>query len=403
MSAPAFDAVIAGGGLSGLSLAAHLASQGWGDRSVLLVDDHHAHPTAVAWGFWSAGPGLLDAAVGRSFDRVRIHAAGATRDLRLDRYRYRVVRRTELDRVVRERLAPCAGFQFRSGRVQEIRDEGDRASVIVDGESIACRWAFDSVSGPDHAGPVDARLAFTGWEVRADRPVFDPAIPVLFDFRTPQRDGSRFLYVLPDGPDRALVELTEFVPRGARPPNAADRRGALARYLSDVVGLDDPHIVRAESAVLPLRTRPGPRRAGTVLAIGATGGLVKASTGYAFQRIQRDSAAIAASLVRHGHPFALPELRSRYRLLDAVLLDVLQRDPAQLELAFAALFRANPAWRVLAFLDETTNVRDDLRIMASLRPWPYLRALIRRLAMGPAGSGPMALRGRADRVQAQDG
>jgi len=399
MSAPPFDAVIAGGGLSGLSLAGHLASRGWGDRSVLLVDDTRARPAAVSWGYWSAEPGLLDAAAWRAFDRVRIHAAGTMRDLSLGRYQYRVVRRPELDRVVRGLLSTCAGFQIRSGRVQRIRDEGDRATVTVDGETIGCRWAFDSVSGPDLAGPADAQLAFTGWEVRSDRAPFEPDVPVLFDFRTPQRDGSRFVYVLPDGPGRALVELTEFVPRGARPPSAADRRSALARYLCGVVGIDDYHIARAESAVLPLRTRPSPRRAGTVLAIGATGGLVKASTGYAFQRIQRDSAAIADSLVRHEHPFALPQSRSRYRLLDAVLLEVLRHDPAQLELAFAALFRANPAERVLAFLDESTSVRDDLRIMASLRPWPYLAGLARhtrhRLALRPTGPGWSPLPGRA--------
>jgi len=394
-----FDAVIAGGGLSGLSLAAHLAVQGWGDRSVLLVDDPHVHPPAAAWGFWSIDDGPLAAAVSRSYREVRVHAGGADRRLALGRYRYRVVRRPELDRVVRALLAGRAGIQVRSGRVQRIHDLGDHATVTVDGETIACRWAFDSVSGPDGAQPVDARLAFTGWEVRTDRSVFDPEVPVLFDFRTPQEDGARFVYVLPDEPDRALVELTEFVPRSAQPPSVAQRRTALRRYLSEVVGVDHYDIVRAESAVLPLRTRPRRRRTGSVLAIGATGGLVKASTGYAFQRIQRDSAAITASLVRYGHPFALPVAPPRYELLDAVLLDVLEHDPGQLELAFARLFRPNAVERTLAFLDEATTLRDDLRMMASMRPWPYLAGLARHarhhLALRPTGPGSSTLPVRA--------
>jgi hypothetical protein len=44
MSRPEFDAVIAGGGLSGLSLAAHLATRGWRDRAVLVIDDMTAEP-----------------------------------------------------------------------------------------------------------------------------------------------------------------------------------------------------------------------------------------------------------------------------------------------------------------------------------------------------------------------
>jgi len=47
---PHYDAVIAGGGLSGLSLAAHLAAFGWRDHSVLVVDDPAARPSAQSWG-----------------------------------------------------------------------------------------------------------------------------------------------------------------------------------------------------------------------------------------------------------------------------------------------------------------------------------------------------------------
>lgn len=379
MGRPRFDAVIAGGGLSGLSLAAHLARLGWGDRSVLVVDDERARPSAVSWGYWSARPVLLEAAVARRYDQVRVHASGVSRRLPLRRYRYHLVRRADLRAVVGSMVDCCPGFELRSGRVEHIDGGDGGATVTVDGETLDASWVFDSVTAPEDATPVDAQLAFTGWQVRADRPVFDPVTPVLFDFRTPQAGGSRFVYVLPDGPDQALVELTEFVPRTIAPPSGARRRDAVARYLDEVLGLADYEVLRTESAVLPLRVHPVQRRHGRVLPIGAAAGLIKASTGYGFPRIQRDSAAIARSLVRYGHPFATAPVRRWYRLLDALLLDVLAGDPAQLELAFARLFAANPADRVLRFLDEASRLDEDLRLMASLPPAPYLRALARRV------------------------
>jgi lycopene beta-cyclase len=365
-----FDAVIAGGGLAGLSLAAHLAAGGWRYRSVLVVDDPAHPPTAVSWGFWSAGPGLLHAAVSRSYRRVRIHAAGESRVLPLDPYRYHVVRRPDLYRVVRALTDRCPGFRFLDGHVEHVDERG---VVTVDGRTVGAAWVFDAVTAPPPGTPVDARLAFTGWEVRCARPRFDPGTPVLFDFRTP---GARFLYVLPEDPYRALVELTAFVPRHEQPPTPAGREAALAGYLGD----RGYEILRTESAVLPLRTRPPDRGTGRVLRIGARGGLVKASTGYAYQRIQRDSTAIAGSLARHGHPFDRPAPRRRYRLLDAVLLDVLRHDPARLEDAFARLFAANPAARVLRFLDEDTGLAEELRLIAALPPLPYLRAAAGTLA-----------------------
>ncbi|MBO0868715.1 MAG: hypothetical protein J2P15_09145 [Micromonosporaceae bacterium] len=377
MTAGRFDAVIAGGGLSGLSLAGHLAAGGWADRRVLVIDQAEPGPSASCWAFWSARPGLLDSAVSRSFRQVAVHAGGTSLVLPLRPYRYRVVRRPDLRRAVAGLLAGCPGFAVRRGRVQRVGDGTEVAEVVVDGERIHTRWVFDSVSPARCDEPADARLAFTGWEVRCDRPTFDPHTPVLFDFRTPQPDGARFVYLLPDGEYRALVELTEFVPRHARPPAPAQRCAALARYLRDVVGTATYTIARTESAVLPLRAHPPSRTGCHILRTGARAGLVKASTGYAYQRIQRDSAAIAGSLARYGHPFDIPGSRRRYRLLDAVLLAVLDRRPAQLERAFARLFTTNPAARVLRFLDEDSNLRDELALIRGLPPAPYLRAATR--------------------------
>jgi lycopene beta-cyclase len=383
MKAGRFDAVIAGGGLSGLSLAAHLAARGWSDRSVLVIDEGGPAPPATCWAFWSARPGLLDSAVSRTFRQVAVHAGGTSSVLPLGPYRYRVVRRPDLSRAVTGVVAGCPGFAVRPGRVERVGDGIDLAEVTVDGERLRSSWVFDSVSPPPRDTPADARLAFTGWKVHCDRPTFDPHTPILFDFRTPQAGGARFVYVLPDAPHRALVELTEFVPRHGRPADTADRCEALAAYLRDVLGSRAYTIARTESAVLPLRAYPPSRAGRRVLRIGARAGLVKATTGYAYQRIQRDSVAIARSLVRHGHPFDVPSSRRRHRLLDAVLLDVLDHEPAQLERAFIRLFSTNPAERVLGFLDEDSNLRDELRLIISLPPAPYLRATGRRLFLPP--------------------
>ncbi len=354
--------VIAGGGMSGLSLAAHLS--GW---PVTVVDDGSRDLERMAWASWSDRPGLLDAAVSRSFDRIRVHAGGRTRVVGLGRYRYRVVRGADLARVVRE-LAPTC--RFRHGHVDLVED----GRVVVDGERVPARWVFDSVGGP--MPDPDCRLVFRGWHVRAERPVFDPDVPTLFDFRTPQ-SGASFVYVLPVDPHRALVEHTSFA-RG--PVDTAVQREALREYLSDVVGTGGHEVDREEAAELPLSSRTTPRRRGNVLAIGARGGLVKASTGYGYQRVQRDSAAIARSLRRHGHPFDLPVPPARFPLYDGVLLDVVAAEPARLEQAFAALFRHPTAEPALRFLDERTSPAAEWRLFAAMPAAVYLSAVRGRLS-----------------------
>jgi lycopene beta-cyclase len=73
-----------------------------------------------------------------------------------------------------------------------------------------------------------------------------------------------------------------------------------------------------------------------------------------------------------------------------VLLEVLDRDPAELERAFTRLFLANPAERVLRFLDEDTGIADELRLIATLSPAPYLRAAAGRAIRRSGTYGPLA-------------
>jgi lycopene beta-cyclase len=384
VSRPDYDAVLAGGGLSGLSLAAHLATSGWRDRAVLVVDDPAA-AHAESWGYWSAEPGLLDAAASVTYRQIRVIAAGRSAVVPLDPYRYRVVRRPDLRRVVRQLATGCPNLEFRTGRVYSVHDLADRAEVVVDGERFSASWVFDSVTRVPSLGPPDGRLAFTGSAVRCDRPVFEPETPTLFDFRAGVAGHARFFYVLPEDERRAFVELTEFVPRRATPPGFDEGTVALDRYLRDVLACGGYSTGRTESAVLPLRTSPSLRRGQHVLAIGARGGLVKASTGYAYQPIQRDSRAIVDSLVRHGHPFDLPNGHRRHRILDKALLELLDREPEQLEQAFASLFLDCPVGMVLRFLDEQSALSEELRLIGALAPMPFLRASARYLTAKAGG------------------
>ncbi|GHS86820.1 hypothetical protein AGMMS50218_07430 [Actinomycetota bacterium] len=387
------DALIIGGGAAGLALAARLADSEFRRRRVIVVDDDSRPLADRAWAYWSDVAADTEAAGAQAFDRFWVRTGDAAHLVELDRFRYRTVTGPELDRATDAALAGAPGFARVRGQVSAVSDGPHGASVVVDGRTVRADWVFDSVGvrDPTRAGvglPIRAagsghRLVFTGRRIETDVDVFDPCAPVLMDFRTGQGADLAFVYVLPAGPRVALVEHTRFTAAADVRPGAGDT--ALDAYLRDILRVGTHRVLATEHGTIPLVTTRPPRPGHRVVLIGTPAGMVRASTGYGYARIQRHSAALARSLATHGHPFDVPDAPARYRTLDRVLLEVIDREPARVVDVFARLFAASPGDRVLEFLDERTSVVQELALILTLPPAPFLRAVAALITRPPSG------------------
>lgn len=369
---PRFDFLIAGGGVSGLSLACHLA-RAFPGRSIAVVDKNPRDLDKRNLSYWSRRPTLWDAHARGDWSRLVVRTDRFDRTFELGEYRYRSVRGADFAAAAHRLLEQHPAVSRVEAEVTELRDDSRGAALAAGGEWLEGEWLFDGRLLAEDAqarpGRVLLRQHFLGWEVETERDAFDTAAPTFLDFRVGQEGATRFFYVLPFSPRHALVEL---VAHGEAPDEAM-----LAEHLAHRLGVEAYRTVAVESGASPLTDRPFRRRLGArTLAIGVHGGRLKASTGYAFTRIERDSEAIVASLRRHGHPFDLPRDRRLFRLLDTLLLRVMQRSPPRIAGAFEGLFGRNPIARVLRFLDEEATLGEVLRVGWSMPALPFLAELL---------------------------
>ncbi len=375
-----YDFILAGGGLAGLSLAFHLIRSPLRERSILIVDKDAKDRNDRTWCFWTKRPTVFDGIVYRSWDRLRFIGEGFARDFTLGDYRYQMIRGIDFYHFVRQELAARPNVTFAQGVVDSVEGGAREARVKVGDQVFTGAWLFDSLYKPAEreTTPVryrDLKQHFKGWEIETQRDAFDPSTPTLFDFRTPQNGTMRFVYMLPFSERRALIEYTLF---SAELLKREEYERGLREHIESRLGIGDYRIVEEEDGIIPMTDRPFPRRAGQrVMNIGIRGGRVKPSTGYAFLRVQRDSAAIVQSLLERGHPFGVPRDSAWYRLHDSIMLEVMARNGGRMARIFTDLFKNNPIERVFRFLDEAGAIHDDLRLLASLPPWPFLRALLR--------------------------
>lgn len=374
-----YDFILAGGGAAGLSLALRLA-QAFPDRKILILDREPKRTNDRTWCFWSVHPNPYPAATFRNWDRLAFYGINFTKTYVLSPYRYYMIRGIDFYRYAYDQLSNFPNVQFEYGEVGRIQEDQEHASVSLNGRAFEGEWVFSSLYDPKKITKQPRRYHylkqhFRGWEIETSTSCFDPQMPTLFDFRIPQNGQMRFMYILPFSEREAMVEYTLFSPELL---NDEEYDTALQNYITDILKIKEYRIKAVENGVIPMSDQPLPRKLGErILAVGTLGGRVKPSSGYAFLRIQKDSEAIVRSLLQQGHPFDLPDSPSRYHLFDSIMLQVMQRHGGEMHHIFTQLFRNNPIQRVFAFLDENQSFPEDLKILASLPPLPFIRALLR--------------------------
>ncbi len=375
---PTYDIILAGGGGAGLSLAYHLLNSEMKDRSILVIDQERKENNDRTWCFWETEPGPFESIVHQHWQRMYFHGPGFSQLMDLQPYTYKMVRGQDFYRFVYQTLQLHANVTVVQEQINELREQADGVAVITGQQTYFGKWVFSSLRNSDEASRVKDKQYllqhFKGWEIRTKQSFFNPQQATLMDFRIEQHGDCRFMYVLPTDDQTALVEYTIFSDELLEPETYTRE---LKRYMPEFLGLNesDYEVLHEEFGVIPMTDMKYPRRQGKrIIRIGTAGGATKASTGYTFQRIQRDSAELVQQLVTTGRPQRLPlNGRRRFHLFDSVLLNVMGRGLYPARESFADLFRKNPPARVLRFLDEDTHLGEDLAIMNSVPKLPFIK------------------------------
>ncbi len=374
-----FDFILAGSGAAGLGLAYHMVNSPLRDCSILIIDKEVKNKNDRTWCYWTDQTTLLDTIVYRSWDHLKFISDDFERSFTLFPYQYHMIRGIDFYEKTTQVLSKH-NVHFAHGAVEQIKDGEDIAEVVVGGTSYYGKWVFDSLFSPsefhvDTSRYHDVKQHFKGWEIETNQDAFDPRVMTLFDFRTPQKGSMRFIYILPFSSRRALVEYTLF---SARLLTEEEYAEGLSNYIQNILGLKEYRILAEEKGIIPMTDQPFPRCGGKrILFTGTKGGRVKPSTGYAFLRIQQDSAAIVQSLLKYGHPFHLPDSPWVFKMSDSVMLQLMHRRGNLMKPIFTQLFQNNPIHRIFRFLDETASPIDTILLMTSLSPLPFIQALLK--------------------------
>ena len=376
-----YSFIIAGGGMSGLSLAYYLTQSDLKDESILLISqDELGHPKKT-WCYWSEEVETFDKIAEKSWQHLWFHEANVTSNLlAIQPFTYSKISSDTWFAYVVAELQKHPNVHFFKANIHHFSFAGCGSNVHTSrGEFHAKKKIFDSITPIlcEPANEKHIKQHFLGWVIKSHFPIFKDESAHLFDFRVAFEKECEFMYVLPTSNREALFEYTYF---SGKIRTKEQYREKIKNYLLAYYNLtqDEYDLVEEEFGIIPMRPSQLPSQClhDKILRIGTSGGFVKPSTGYSFLRTQHLLVDLVQNLVSNKlNGQVIPENRFK-SWLDKVFLQVLIDQNIAGNEVFEALFRKNSPQKMLRFLAEKTTWKEDLGLMTTVPMWPFLRAAI---------------------------
>ncbi|MCC4211317.1 lycopene cyclase family protein [Leeuwenhoekiella parthenopeia] len=370
-----YDYLILGAGLSGLMLAQALVSDPYfKDKRILLLDKSEKNTNDRTWCFWSENTRDWDAVISKKWERIAFKGENFSAEIPLDSYSYNKIEGIDFYESVFRKLRASKQLTFKTEAFQSLTETSEYVEVTTSSATYTAGKVFSSILSPERLKnqtkyPV-LQQHFIGWEVRTQEPVFDPEVATFMDFTIPQRGNTRFMYLLPTAPNKALVEYTLFSEHLL--PDE-EYEAAIEDYM-EALGASQYELVSTEKGSIPMTAYPFEKHnTRRVLHVGTAGGWTRGSTGYTFTYTLKRTSELVAFLKKETNLNTF-KIADRYRWYDKLLLDVLYRKNELGASLFTQMFQKNEIAKIFRFLDGTSSLKDDLQIIWSLPKKEFIRS-----------------------------
>lgn len=369
LSTKTYDYIIAGAGYAGLSLLYRiLLEPELCSKEILIIDREKKSNDDITWCFWEKSPDIFEPTVYHQWDILDFKSQFFNNELDIIPYTYKMIRGLDFYNFVYQFATACPNVHFMQSKICSMQVTGDQVEVATSDGTYKAAYAFNSTRLFQPGTQTDQHslyMHFKGLTIRTEAPVFNHGKGTLMDFNVNQHDGMAFMYMLPTSPNEALLEYT-VINGVVLNPGAYDE--ALQTYINEALHLSQVKIVREESGIIPMTKKKFPvHHKQRIIHIGTAGGCVKASSGYAFQFIQRQTAKIVMNLKQNRKPIVKCSFRDKkFNLYDNAFLEVLISGKMRGDELMSRIFKYNSGGTVLAFLDNESSFTDEFNMMTTL-------------------------------------
>lgn len=378
-----YDYIIAGSGCSGLSLLYRiLKNPVLNKKNILVVDSAKKTSNDRTWCYWESEKGLFDSIVTHQWKTLEFLTADFTQRLDLERYSYKMIKGIDFYNHILSFAEKFKNVTFKFENINKIRTENNCAYVETENAQYSSAYVFNSTNlfNPTINTENSLLQHFEGWVIKTDKPTFNNKVGTLMDFRLNQENGDTFMYVLPTHSNEALIEYTLF---SEKVLDKEKYKIELESYIKEYLKIEQYEIIHKEFGIIPMSLAQfsrSPNSSEQIINIGTAGGFTKASSGYTFQFVQKNSEKIINNLLKGISPNPKITFRDKmFQWYDRTVLEVMISKKMTGKRIFSLMFKNLSPEIILAFLGNESKFTDEIKIMNSLPKTPFLIAGIKSL------------------------
>lgn len=347
----------------------------FGGKNFLLIDKGPKNKNDRTWCFWEKEAGYYEAIVYKRWKELLFKSGQVSIFLDAFPYEYKMIRGIDFYEYCfsKIRLQPNIHIEYGEisfGPGEQIKLNNE---ILPAGDAIV----FNSIYLPPAKKEKNKFYLlqhFMGWVIETPADEFNAGRATLMDFSVPQEGGTAFAYVLPLLANKALVEFTLFTEK-LLPKERYEAQ--LREYINKQLNIRDFTVTEREFGIIPMTNSRFTAFENGLFNIGTAGGQTKASTGYTFRFIQKQAVRIVEDLIQNGYPDKKTRSNKRFHFYDSTLLHILSKNKLEGKEVFTRLFKKNKASAIFTFLDNESNVKEELKIISTLPTREFLSAGIR--------------------------
>ena len=364
-----YDIAIIGAGCSGLSLAYRLLNSNI--NVCILESGNRENRIRKTWSYWDTYQHPFTSLENNSLNNIYCINNSSSIKLNCNKYNYKSIDSQQFDKYILEKIDVSTNIDiFFDAPVDNLVEKDKCIQIKSSNNAYRAKEVYDS-----RPGHIDVSMyqVFLGYYINPISST-DKIMPKLMDF-TQDKEFS-FYYVLPFKDNSYLVEYTFFTPIIH---TSDELKKTLDSYIQDTLG--QYNLIRSEYGVIPMSPKlPALDSLNNVYKIGIRSGATRASTGYTFLNIQKQSEFFAKKIRGINSKNPLLTVKAKVlRKMDGIILRIIKNEPKQAKHIIFRMFSLNSHQTIIRFLSDIPSIFDILRIIINMPKIIFIKYAIKSL------------------------